>query len=164
MTFILRWPAILALFALVAIALLGAFAITVALAHLPVDLSGSLSEQDVQTLGQSTWLDAGLLYGAGLFFLISAIRLIRKTQGFWTWLLGFACYGGHWALTQQSSGGLVATVQSIDVQSYVQPEALVSNPGAPAAQVGIIGIILIVGLFVFIADAADRAYWDRQAA
>jgi uncharacterized membrane protein len=28
----------------------------------------------------------------------------------------------------------------------------------------LLAIILIVGLFVFIVDAADRAYWDKQGA
>lgn len=164
MTFILRWPAILALFALVLLSLAGALVATSVLAHLPVDLSAYLPADATEMLSHTTWLETGLLYGAALFFLISAIRLIRLTQGFWTWLLGFACFGGHWALTQQSSGGLVATVQGLKLQSFQQPQALLNDTSAPETQVALLAIVLIIGLIIFIVDAADRAYWDRQAA
>jgi hypothetical protein len=164
MTFILRWPAILALFALVLVSLVAAAAATVVLAHLPVDLSAALTADQLRTLGQISWIETGLWYGAGLFFLISAIRLIRRTQGFWMWLLGFACYGGRWAFQQQNDGGLVATVQQVHVQAFAQPQALAQTPEAPEAQLGVLAIVLIVGLIIFIVDAADRAYWDRQGA
>jgi len=104
----------------------------------------------------------GLLAGAALFFLIAAVRLMRRTQGFWTWLLGFALYGGRWAYAQQD--GLLPTIQGIDPNAYLQPQALLQDLGAPTAQVGLLGIILIVGLFTFIVDAADRSYWDKQGA
>ena len=113
----------------------------------------------------ANWIQVGLLGAAAVFFLISAIRLMRRTQGFWTWLLGFACFGGLWAYTQQQSeGGVMATVRSIDFSAYAQPQVLVSDPAAPETQVGLLAIVLVVGLFVFIVDAADRAYWDKQGA
>lgn len=164
MTFILRWPAILALLALVLASLAAAFAATVALAHLPVDLSAALSPEQIEVVGRSSWLEAGLWYGAGLFFLIAAVRLIRRTQGFWTWLLGFACYGGRWAVAQQSEGGLLATVQGVDPKAYLAPDALATAPESAEAQIGVLAVILIIGLIIFIVDAADRSYWNRHEA
>ena len=69
MTFILRWPAILVLLALVILSFAAAFVATVALGHLPIDLSKVLGPSDIETLRGTNWLQAGLLYGAGLFFL-----------------------------------------------------------------------------------------------
>jgi hypothetical protein len=164
MTFILRLPAILVLLVLVLVSLAGAFAATVVLAHLPVSLTAVLSQANVDQLSRFNWLQTGLLYGAGLFFLISTIRLMRRTQGFWTWLLGFACFGGRWALAQQDNGGLVGTVQHINPNAYMQPQTLIATPDAPEAQVALLGAILLVGLIILIVDAADRAHWDSQGA
>lgn len=165
MTFILRWPAILVLLALVLVSLGGAFVAAVALAHLPVDLSAIMPPGDIQVLQQGNWLQTGLLFGAGIFFLVAAIRLMRRTQGFWTWLLGFACFGGRWALAQQQqTGDLLNTVQHLNLNAYQQPQTLLASTDSPEAQVGLLGLILIVGLISLIVDAADRAHWDRQGA
>jgi hypothetical protein len=163
MTFILRWPAILALLLLVLASLGAAFAGTVHLAELPIQLP--LTADQEATINALTWIEVGLWAGAGLFFLICAVRLIRRTQGFWTWLIGFAFYGARWAMAQQNeAGGLVANVQSIDVNAYRAPADLAANAGSTEAQVGLLGIILVVGLLIFIVDAADRSYWDKQGA
>lgn len=164
MTFILRWPAILVLLALVMISLVAAFAATVVLAGLPVDLGAVLSQDQIAVVSASSWIEAGLWYGAGLFFLISAVRLIRRTQGFWVWLLGFACYGGRWGYAQQKEGDLVATVQGVDPKAYLQPEALAADTTSTEAQLAILAIVLVTGLIIWIVDAADRAYWDKQGA
>ena len=90
---------------------------------------------------------------------------MRRTQGFWTWLLAFACYGGRWAWAQQQTdGGLLATVQGIDFSTYMQPAALAADTASAETQVGLLAVVLIVGVIVFIVDAADRAYWDKQGA
>lgn len=163
MTFILRLPAILALLALVLMSFGGAFAGTVHLAQLPIQLP--VSPDWEATINQVSWIEVGLWAGAGLFFLISAVRLIRRTQAFWTWLIGFAFYGARWAIAQQNEGGgLVANLQNIDINAYRAPAELAANTGGMEAQVGILAIILIIGLFVFICDIADRAHWDRQGA
>lgn len=163
MTFILRWPAILVLLLLVLASLGAAFAGTVHLAQLPIQLP--LTADQEATINALTWIEVGLWAGAGLFFLISAVRLMRRTQGFWTWLIGFGFYGARWAMAQQNEGGgLVANVQSIDINAYTAPAELAANTGGTEAQVGILGIILIVGLIIFIVDTADRAYWDKQGA
>jgi hypothetical protein len=163
MTFILRWPAILVLLLLVFVSFGAAFAGTVHLAELPIALP--MTAEQEATIAQLSWIEVGLWAGAGLFFLISAVRLIRRTQGFWVWLIGFGFYGARWAMAQQNEGGgLVANVQSIDVNAYTAPAELAANTGGTEAQVAILGIILIVGLLIFIVDAADRSYWDKQGA
>ena len=163
MAFILRWPAILVLLLLVLASLGAAFAGTVHLAQLPIQLP--LTADQEATINQLSWIEVGLWSGAGVFFLISAIRLIRRTQAFWTWLIGFAFYGGRWAMAQQNeSGGLVANLQSIDVNAYRAPADLAANAGGTEAQVGLLGVIVIVGILIFIVDAVDRAYWDKQGA
>ncbi|MGD9968572.1 MAG: hypothetical protein AB7T59_18795 [Hyphomonadaceae bacterium] len=175
MTFILRWPAILAMLALVLFCVAGALAAAGLITDIQAPAVG-VEQVDSQVAeaqsaaggtgaADATWIDVGLLAGAAIFFLISAVRLIRRTQAFWTWLLGFALYGGRWAWSQQySEGGVMGTIQGVDISAYAQPQLLVADLGSPAAQVGILGIILIVGFFVLIVDAADRAYWDRQGA
>ncbi len=172
MTFILRWPAILVLLALVLLCLVGAVGAAGVITGFEAPASGvdridtqvaDAQDAAAETLpAEAGWIDVGLLAGAALFFLISAVRLMRRTQGFWTWLLGFALFGGRWAWAQQ--GNLVETVRGIDPSVYMQPQGLLADTGSPEAQVGLLAIILIVGLFVFVVDAADRAYWDKQGA
>jgi hypothetical protein len=164
MTFILRWPAVLVLFALVAACVLGALAA----AGIVTGYEAPVAQvQDVQAqaaasgAADATWIDVGLLGAAALFFLISAIRLIRRTQGFWTWLLGFACFGGRWAYQQGQS--VVDQLMAIDINIYRNPQALITDMSSFEAQVAVLAVILVVGLFVVIVDGADRAYWDREA-
>ncbi len=167
MMWILRWPVVLVLLVLVAGSLLPAAATAIAQVHNPAlsdavagfAESSPIVESALAYGANGTWLEAGLWFAAGLFFLISAIRLIRRTQGFWFWLLGFACYGGRWAVTQQNEGGLVATVQSLTPQAF-EPQNL--TPDAAPIQVGLLTFHLVVGLIILIIDAADRAYWDRN--
>jgi hypothetical protein len=164
MTFILRWPAVLVLFALVLMALLGALAAAAGITgtEIPVaQISAVQAEANAAGAAQATWLDVGLLAGAAVFFLISAIRLIRRTQGFWTWLFGFACYGGRWAYAQGSEA--LAQIQGLNLDAYAQPQTLLADLGAPESQLAILGIVLIVGILILIIDGADRAYWERQA-
>jgi hypothetical protein len=175
MTFILRWPAILVLLALVLLSFAGALAAAGLITDIQAPASGveqvDTRVAEAQTAAansgaaEASWIDVGLLAGAGLFFLISAIRLMRKTQGFWTWLFGFALYGGRWAWQQQGSeGGVMATIRGIDPNAYLQPQAVIADLASPTAQAGLLGVVLIVGIFIFIVDAADRAYWDKQGA
>ncbi len=165
MTFILRAPAILVLLALVLLSGVGALAAGAVLGNLPVVLPQVQAEAAAAGAGQQTWIDVGLLAGAVVFFLISAIRLMRRTQGFWTWLLGFACYGGRWAWTQQQSDtDVLATLRGLDLNAYLQPQTVVSNLAAPEGQVALLAIIVIVGMLILVVDAADRAYWDKQGA
>ncbi|GAM97186.1 hypothetical protein U91I_00811 [alpha proteobacterium U9-1i] len=163
MAFILRWPSVLVLLLLTGVCLMAGGSAALVLGNIPVDLS-FLSEAQRATLDGVSWLEAGLWLGAGLFFFIAMIRLIRRTQAFWAWLIGFALFGGRWAYAQQENGGLVETVQSVEVQSFAQPEVLVATPDGTESQIVILAVILIVGLLVLAIDAIDRAYWERQAA
>jgi hypothetical protein len=163
MTFILRWPSILVLLGLSLLSIVGALAAAGLISgyEAPIAQVREAQASAAETgAAEATWIDVGLLAGAGVFFLISAIRLIRRTQGFWTWLLGFACYGGRWAMAQE--GDLLAMVRGVDLNAYLQPQVLVTDLTTPEAQVGLLGLVLIVGLLVFIVDAADRAYWDKH--
>jgi hypothetical protein len=162
MTWILRIPAVLVLWALVLVCLAAAAATTAVRLDVGIDLSALTAEQiaDVQ---QASWIEVGLWAGAGLFFLVASIRLLRRTQGFWAWLIGFGLYGGRWAMGQQDSGGLPAVTQGLTVESF-QPQTLAAAPDAPAAQVSVLAIVLVVGLIIFIIDAADRSYWDKHGA
>lgn len=165
MTFIIRWPAILVLLALVLISLGAAVATGLVLGGAPIDLGAVFAQEQIERLRTFSWIEVGLWAGAGLLFLISAVRLIRRTQGFWAWLLGFACYGGRWAWSQQAGGGdVVATVQSIDVNAYTRPVALFEAADSTESQLAILAILLILGALIWIVDAADRAYWNREGA
>jgi hypothetical protein len=164
MTFILRWPAALVELALVFLSFAGALAAAGALSGFHTDVATVQQAQAAANeagAAQLSWIDVGLWSGAGLFFLISAIRLLRRTQAFWTWLIGFALYGGRWAYAQR--GGLEDTIRNIDPNVYRTPQVLLNDLGSPATQVGLLAIVLLVGLLIFIVDAADRAHWDRQA-
>lgn len=163
MMFIVRWPVALVLLLLALISLAGAALAGAVVGGAPIDLSGFVPQENVETLRNFSWLEIALWAGAGLFFLIAMIRLLRRTQAFWTWLIAFALYGGRWAVGQQSQGGLEETAQSLTANSF-QPEALTATPEAPAAQVTVLAAILIVGLVIFLIDAADRHYWDKQGA
>ena len=94
MSFILRWPTVLVLLALVAWCLLGAGAPAAVLLNLPVDLPGITPDRRAILAGVS-WIEIGLWFGAGLFFFIAMVRLMRRTQAFWSWLLAFALFGGR---------------------------------------------------------------------
>jgi hypothetical protein len=172
MTVILRLPAVLVLFGLVLLSFAGALGAAGEITGFDVPSIGMEQVDSRVTEAQgaaadsgavsATWIDVGLLAGAGLFFLIAAVRLMRRTQGFWTWLIGFALYAGRWALEQQ--GNLVETVKGINPQVYLTPQTILADLSTPEARVGLLGIILIVGLLIFVIDAADRSYWDRQGA
>lgn len=163
MTFILRWPSALALLALALLCLATAALGASALLDAPIPTPG-LGQETLETIGQSTWLDVGLFAGAGLFFFITTIRLARRTQGFWTWLLGFACYGGRWAWVQQSQGDLLSKLKGVDPNIYLRPDSLLADLTSTESQVAILALVFVVGLLVFVIDAADRAYWNRQSA
>jgi len=165
MTFILRWPAILAELALAFLSFAGALAAAGAITGYNTGIAQVQQAQVAANqagAGAASWIDVGLWAGAGLFFLISSIRLMRRTQAFWTWLLGFALYGGRWAYSQRA--GLEDTIRGIDINAYRNPQAVIADLGSPTAQVGLLAVVLLVGLIVFIVDAADRAHWDRQGA
>lgn len=164
---ILRWPVVLILLAVTLVnswlpaAATAAAQLRVAALNDAIDSLRARSRFVAGALeygAQASWLEAGLWFAAGLFFLIAAVRLMRRTQGFWMWLLGFACYGGRWAVTQQNEGGLAATLQSLTPQA-LSPENL--TPEAAPVQAGLLAFHLVVGLIILVIDAGDRAYWDR---
>jgi hypothetical protein len=164
MTFIVRLPAILALLVLVVASLGPAIAATLVLTGLPFDLAALIGADAAAQLradsAASTWLEVGLWYGAGVMFLIAAIRLMRRTQGFWLWLLGFACFGARWAVPQEN--GPLETIKNLDLNNYLKPDVLMAASTSSETQLGLLGIVVVVGLMILIVDAADRSHWNRQ--
>lgn len=165
MTFILRWPAVLVLFALVALCLLAAVSAGAAILgyEAPIAEVQSVQAEAVAAgAAEMTWLDVGLWGAAALFFLVAAVRLIRRTQGFWVWLLGFAAYAGRWAYQQGQD--VVAQFQAINLEVFRDPGKLLAETGSFEVQVALLALILVIGALIAIIDGADRAYWDKQGA
>ncbi len=164
MTFLVRWPIVLILLGLVAACVFPALIGTIEAYNLPIDLNlAPAVSENLERWAESTTMPERLLwYAAGVLFFVTAVRLARRTQGFWVWLLGFACYGGRWALgQQQQEGGVGATVSALTPENFT-PEALAS--GGSSAQVTFLAFMLVVGLLILLVDAADRAHWNRQGA
>lgn len=162
MTTILRIVAILALLALALIVWAAAFAVAASIAPLPIDVGAIVGADNLEVIKSVSWPEAALWGGAGLFFLISAIRLMRRTQAWFMWLLGFACLVGRWVLGQGGPQPALDAVQGLDVGAYLKPEDLLGDVTAPEVQVGRFGVLLLLGLIVLIVDLADRAHWKRE--
>ena len=161
-SFILRWLIVIVLCLLTVLSVTPALIGTIETYNLPIDISAIAPASDnLKEWAKSTTLPERILwYAAAVFFFIAAIRLIRRTQGFWMWLLGFACLGGRWALAQQhQDGGLIGTVQSVSVDSF-QPDVLAE--GGSSAQIVFLVALFLIGLIIFFIDHVDREYWDRQ--
>ncbi|MGE3142453.1 MAG: hypothetical protein AB7L65_03975 [Hyphomonadaceae bacterium] len=156
----LRWPAALLLLVLATVSLVGAGAVTAA--RLDAPQLADLSERAVEYGRSATWLQAGMMYAAALMFFISMVRLLRRTQAFWYWLLGFGLFGASWALTHniQQWGALAQTMPRFDAltsQNAAEIFAQALDQGlAPLAA------CLLAGLAVAFVDGADRAHWDRH--
>ena len=164
MTFILRWPAVLALFALVAMCVLAAVSAGAALMGYaaPIAQVQSVQAEAVAAgAGEKTWLDVASGARPRFFFLESP-RCVSSAarRAFWVWLLGFAAYAGRWAYEQGQ--GVVAHFQALSIDLYRDPQALLADPGSFQAQVAILGLILVVGVLIAVIDGADRAYWDKH--
>ena len=160
MTFVLRWLLVLILLVFVAFCLFPAALITLLQNNVSVP---GLSPDQARIAENSTIVETALWYGAAVFFLIAMVRLVRRTQAFWVWLIGFALYGARWALVQQSEGSLVQSVQSLTVDSF-RPESLGADTTSTATQIVVLIALLIVGLLIYIVDHGDRRYWNSQAA
>src|SRR5262245_24433203 len=86
MGFILRWLLILILLALVALMLAAQPLLGLIQTHAGFDLT--LLKTAWAGLAASTdWIEATLWYAAAAFLTIAVIRLVRRTQAFWMWLL-----------------------------------------------------------------------------
>jgi hypothetical protein len=145
---ILRWPiVILMLVFVVAACLLPAGAVTAQQLAAPqlAEVSAVLAEN----ARSSNWVEAALWYGAAVFLFISAVRLIRRTQAFWAWLIGFGLYGARWGMSRQAAG-----------------EGLPTSLDGALADNGLLMLagLLVVGLLILLIDASDRAFWARREA
>jgi hypothetical protein len=147
----LRWPIVLVLGLLSALSL--APAVAVAIVHASAGalsgISPSLGALE-ETARAASWIEAGLWLAAGLALLVATVRLIRGTQAFWAWLIGFVFYSARWAFTQEDAGGVVETFRSLSLSS-------VAAGDAAGSQVSLLALHPIIGLAVLLVDAGDRA-------
>src|SRR5262245_44790621 len=94
MTFLLRWLVILFLLVFVGASLFPSMLGTVVQTDL-IDVAGISAK--LQELAQNrTPVEMALWYGAAVFFVLTVIRLVRRTRSLWTWAIGFLLYAGHW--------------------------------------------------------------------
>ena len=101
---IVRWPIVLALFVYVIVCAglaAGAAVDRLGLAPFENPAWRRFSEYAVNT----TWLQTALCAGGAVLLFVAAVRLIRRTQAFWAWLIGFAMIGARWGLMWQADGG-----------------------------------------------------------
>ena len=175
MTFILRWPAILVLLALVLLCFAGALAAAglitdfqapaVGVEQVDTSVANAQAAAADSGAAEATWIDVGLLAGAGRLlphlrhsphapharFLDLAFRLCLLWRP-----LGVAA---------AKQGDIVDSVRSINPQCL---SAAARRAGRSLDRRNrkwrLLAIVLVVGLIILIIDAADRAHWDRQGA
>jgi hypothetical protein len=158
---IVRWPIVLALFVYVIVCAglaAGAAVDRLGLAPFENPAWRRFSEYAVNT----TWLQTALCAGGAVLLFVAAVRLIRRTQAFWAWLIGFAMIGARWGLMWQADGGPSVDLAQIGSELATKEGAqrLASSAGY---DFGPIGVLLIIGLIILIVDAADRAHWARRS-
>lgn len=161
-SFVLRWLIVIVLCTLTVLSIAPAVIGTIEANNLPIDLTPIAgAKSNLQEWARATTLPERVLwYVAGVVFFIAAVRLIRRTQAFWMWLIGFACLGARWALAQQNQDdGLLGSVRSISLQSF-EPAALAG--GGTSAQILFLFALLLIGIVIFFIDGVDREYWDAH--
>jgi hypothetical protein len=160
MSFILRWLLILILAAFVGQMLAAQPLLGLIQTHSGVDLT-LLKTAWSGLAHHNDWVEATLWYAAAAFLLIAVIRLARRTQAFWMWLLAFAFLGARWGLSLRAvEGGAVGFLQGLTLERF-QPALLVANP--PLLSIVLLIKLLIIGLLILVVDHDDKAYWDRHA-
>lgn len=150
--FILRWPLVLVLFGYCILFL--AAAAGVAADRLGLGLESAIWDSFVMRAAGVTWVETALWAAAGIFLFISGVRLIRRTQGFWAWLLGFACYGIRWGLTTvKSDDNIIADAAAVRTAEEAIEAAAQATTDTPLIA---LGALLVVGLLILIVDTADK--------
>ena len=160
MSFILRWLLILILLAFVALMLAAQPLLGLIQTHAGLDLT-LLKTAWSGLARHADWIEAALWYAAAAFLSIAIIRLVRRTQAFWMWLLAFALLGARWGLSLRTvDGGAVGLLQGLTLERF-QPALIVADP--PLLQVVVLIKLLIIGVIILSVDNDDKAYWDRHA-
>jgi hypothetical protein len=160
MSFVLRWLLILILMAFVAQMLAAGPLLGLIQTQAHVDLT-MLTTGWSGLARNDDWIEAALWYAAAAFLVIAVIRLVRRTQAFWMWLLAFALLGARWGLSLRAvEGGAVGLLQSLTPQSF-DLALLAANP--PLLSILLLIKLLLIGLLILVVDHADKAYWDRHA-
>ena len=100
----------------------------------------------------TTALEIGLAAVALLAFIISIVRLIRRTQGFIAWLIGFVCLAALRFVI--GVGPDLARLEPVDI--WERASASFIAPGMLPANLVILGVCALVGLGIAIVDVADK--------
>lgn len=154
---VLRWPVVLVLLGYVVVCVAAAAGLTAD--KLGLALDHEIWSAFAASASGAGWIETALWAGAGVMLFISAVRLVRRTQGFWAWLLGFAAYGARWALSE-TGGDFVAeasAVRSLDDAAPVAANVVSNYP------LVLLFALLVVGLLILVIDGADKR-WARRGA
>lgn len=156
---ILRWPA--ALLTLAVAILCALLAAGAAADRLGLMIDHEVWRAFALQAANTTWIENALWAGASLFFLIAAVRLMRRSFGFWAWAIGFALYGARWWMMRRAEGGLPVDIAEISSVEEARAAAVTASgdPGLVA-----LAALAVLGLVILIIDAADRAYRNRDEA
>lgn len=158
--FILRWPVVLVLLAYFLMCAAGALGLGASL--LGLDLDNDVWRDFLASAQGADWRETALLAAAAVFLFIAAVRLMRRTQGFLTWLLGFACLVGRYALVTLAQDDNIiadaAAVSDLEEATKVAAAAINDYP------LVFLAILFICGVIILFVDTADRAYWRKRGA
>jgi di/tricarboxylate transporter len=116
----------------------------------PEMVRGQLNPTDLDNF-RLAWVEIALLLLAGLMFVIAAIRLVRRTQSFLAFLLGFAAIAGFTVVNAW------LTVQADPTRAGIPGQVLEELSGP--APMGVLGLMVFVGIVIFFIDRTDKAHW-----
>jgi len=150
--FVLRWPLVLVLFGYCVLFI--AAAAGVAADRLGLGLDSEVWASFTMQAADVTWVETALWAASGIFLFISGVRLIRQTQGFWAWLIGFACYGVRWGLsTVRSENNIIADAAAVRSPEEALQTAVQATTNYPLIA---LAVLLVAGLLILIVDTADK--------
>lgn len=108
----------------------------------------------------TTALEVGLSLAALTFFVIALVRLIRRTQGFVAWLLGFLCL-----VALRSLAGIARDIGGMPGgELFAKMAANLQDPSVLTDNLIILGVQLAIGVAVLVVDIHDRRYWAAERA
>jgi hypothetical protein len=158
---LLRWLIILVLF-LQALWMLSALGVPIALL-LERDLMGSqleaVSRAAPSLVGGATPLEASLSVLALFCFLVAIVRLVRRTQGWFYWLMAFVF------LALRTLVGVAGGVSALT--SPEAPAAILGNLADPDIWIPnamLLGLNLLIGIAIIAVDVADKRHWATERA
>ncbi|MFZ4120179.1 MAG: hypothetical protein ACOYKM_00820 [Caulobacterales bacterium] len=105
-------------------------------------------------------LEVVLSLAALFFFVIALVRLVRRTQAFMAWLLGFLCL-----LALRSVAGIATDIGGKPpAELFNQMLANLQEPTLLTANLIILGAQLLIGIAIIMIDVSDKRHWTAHAA